>query len=137
MTNTLYIYCQEPLPRIRYVFEHIRIQLKLDELVFLDKKTISEYSGQILINYSADYLPQSSLQFIPGSITETTNRSVPDQVDWIAELPYFFKTNKSAQDFQSYDVPGMIFYMLSRMEEYESQNHDSLGRMEGENSFGV
>lgn len=135
MTNTLYVYCSDPGPRIRYVFEFIRIQWKLDELKFLDKISISNFTGSVLINYSADSLPQSSLQFIPSSITKSGRKMVPEQLEWVDDVPYFFKTNKSAAGVQAYDIPGMIFYMLSRMEEYENPERDLLGRLVGKNCF--
>jgi hypothetical protein len=96
---------------------------------------MSEHSGGVLINYSAHPLPQSTLQFIPGSITEPGRKMAPDNVEWLEDLPYFFKTNKSATGMQAFDIPGMIFYMLSRMEEFENSNIDSFGRLEGKNSF--
>lgn len=135
MTNTLYVLCENPGPRIRYVFEHIRIQWNLAELTFLDKKTISNYSGQAIINYSAEYHPVTSIHFTPSTIATTGNKINSEAIEWIDGLPYFFKTNHAASGLQAFDVPGMIFFMLSRMEEYENTGRDSLGRMEGKNSF--
>ena len=135
MTNTLYVYCPDVGPRIRYVFEFIRIQWNLDELIFLDKKSLSADNVTPFINYSNEALPQSSAQFIPGPITQEGKKIIPDLPEWIDGLPYFFKSNNLATGIVSYDIPGMIFYMLSRMEEYENSGRDSLGRMEGRNSF--
>ncbi len=134
MTNTLYVICHEPGPRIRYVFEHIRIQWNLDELKFLDKNTISEYSGERIINYSTESHPSSSIHFVPSSVIESGNRIIPEQIEWVDKLPYFFRTN-TAGGIQGFDLPGMIFFMLSRVEEFDHQNLDSLRRLEGKNSF--
>lgn len=135
MTNTLYVLCDHPAPRIRYVFEHIRIQWNMAELIFFDKKNISAFTGKSFINYSAEYQTGTSIHFIPSPIMDTGKKQIPETIEWINGLPYFFKSNDSAAGLLAFDVPGMIFFMLSRMEEYENTGKDSLGRMEGINSF--
>src|SRR5690606_15101229 len=56
------------------------------------------------------------------------------KVVWKDNLPWFYQTSAESLEWYSFDVPAMIFFMLSRAEEYELQS-DELGRICGKDSF--
>jgi len=65
------------------------------------------------LNYSIECV-KGGIQIIPsGFLEEKTIKNQNIKVDWVQEIPYFFKTGKL-----EYDVLAASFYMVSRYEEY-------------------
>ena len=86
---------------------------------------ISLLSGsETIINYSEK--EGGTLNIIPeGLLSETGIRIQQPEVVMRNGIPYFFQKRGGCFD---YDIPSMVFYMLSRYEEYITDSFDEHGR---------
>ncbi len=82
------------------------------------------------LNYSNSSVVNTA-QIIPSSLLFSKEITIQNvEVDWVDEIPFFFKTKQN-----EYDILASSFWMLSRYEEYlpfESDNHN---RFSGTNSL--
>ncbi|GGF62449.1 polysaccharide deacetylase family protein [Wenyingzhuangia marina] len=90
-----------------------------------------EASVKSKVNYSEKNI-DNALQIAPSKLLfEKSIQEQNIQVDWVDELPFFFKTNGEIP----YDIFASTFYMVVRYEEYLSFKPDAHGRFSAEKSL--
>jgi hypothetical protein len=85
--------------------------------------------------YSDLPAPQNWIHIKPSGILNDNEKvTLPEKVIWKNNLPWFYQTSEASTDWRAFDLPAMIFFMLSRAEEYDLPS-DKYGRVCGQDSF--
>jgi hypothetical protein len=121
------VFTSEITPRIAYVLEVIFDQLPgVRYRTTTDKSKYLSYEGP-KINYSRERLADSEIFIAAGPLLFENNiHSIEIEVEKQDDVPYFFKMKAQKADFE-FDLPAMLFYLISRYEEYlpfEADEHD-------------
>jgi hypothetical protein len=122
--------------RIRYIFSEIIRGTTIRKIEFItNAEELMSEKLSICIWYSEKPAPQNWIHIIPSGILNDNEKvAIPANVVWREDLPWFYQTTADILDWNSFDVPAMMFFMLSRAEEYEL-NPDELGRICGRDSL--
>lgn len=124
----LVVYCPEDCPRIQYTFDlmfgfltTIPYELVFSETAFLN------FKGPKL-NYGPTRLTSNEI-FIPAGTILFEKNIVPQPIHFFSTqgLVAFFEQSPMGADF-SFDLPGLIFYLATRYEEYLPFKADQWGR---------
>jgi hypothetical protein len=131
--NEVLIYSKQKSNRLEHTLQLVFKQLLLVDYSLVSKKEITEAEDSIKINYSDEPIP-GTFQIAPYFLLfEDKIKEQEVSIDWIEKVPYFFKTS-SKTDIH-YDLFSLVFYMVSRYEEYLDSELDSHGRFQAENSL--
>ncbi len=96
-------------------------------------ETFNSCKDKVRINYSNRSL-SNCISIKPHSILFETNlKKQSIKVDWIKDIPYYFKTDNNS--VFNYDIFASTFYIVSRYEEYFETELDSHNRFKAENSL--
>jgi hypothetical protein len=130
----LYLFTQQRSCRLTYILSEFLRYSSFDgyEIIY----ELSDLPDQaICINYSEITIRSKNIQIVPsGLLEENVKSEIPAAIRFRDGLPWFFKTGNNG-DIWDYDVFSMMFYLLSRMEEYGEVKRDELGRIIGSFSF--
>lgn len=128
------VFSPEITPRIRYTFKTIFQEFfglatgfseNLDDFI--------SFQG-VKVNYSNQATKAQEVRLSPcGLLNEQGIRRFELDVEVQNELPFFFKIETASADFD-YDIPAMVFFMLSRYEEYWDFKGDRFGRFTAKES---
>lgn len=128
------IFTNEYSTRVQYAFKEI---LRYSPFTDLEWVTQEEDLPEDIpiVNYSLKSIQRTCLHFEPcGLLQNGTNIiAAPEWYDW-DDLPSFFKASDKHEGIP-FDLPAMVFYLLSRMEEYHLPRKDELGRVLGQESW--
>ncbi|MBK6564365.1 MAG: polysaccharide deacetylase family protein [Saprospiraceae bacterium] len=138
----IYLTTKESSPRLEYVLEFIFSHVWQEEIKFLKSNEIEKtFHPCIFYGFPAVTennnlkinIPSSGILYEKGVRTQ----EIKVVKDSITGLPYFFETdNKEDYDFP-FDLFALIFYLLSRYEEYLPAEKDQYGRYISTNSISV
>lgn len=117
-------------PRLKYILKVIFNSIFKIEFVLTHNVEDFEQSTLPKVNYSHLSF-KGVIQIIPsGFLNQTKITPIDVQVDWVNEIPFFFKTKNS-----KYDILASSFYMVSRYEEYLPFTPDAHGRFSAVSSL--
>lgn len=132
----LKVFAEELSNRLRYIFSEIirgTIYEKIEFITNTQDSLLDESS--MCIWYSVMPPPPNWIHIIPSGILRDNKKvTIPEKVVWKNNLPWFYQTSEKFQDWNGFDMPAMMFFMLSRAEEYELKS-DEYGRICGRDSF--
>lgn len=112
------IYTAEITPRIDYVVNFIfKNILGLD---FIITNKLNDLNG-IVVNYSKKYLEIDSYQIYPSGFLEDNNWEFANHMPVKSDSSYFFSQSIGDHNF---DLLSAVFFLVSRMEEYNNENYD-------------
>lgn len=123
------IYSPNSGSRIKYVIEFIFRDLL--EIEFRLTNKVNDLKG-IVINYSNKKLELVNYQIFPSGFLINGNRDFSQHLTDSQENQPFFPTNDG---HHSFDIFSAIFFLISRMEEYDLKNLDEHQRFISENSY--
>ena len=96
-------------------------------------ETFNRSTDKVKINYSNRVI-KDCISIKPHSILFEKNiKPQSIKVDWVKNIPFFFKTNKNS--IFNYDIFASTFYIVSRYEEYFETELDCHNRFKAENSL--
>lgn len=130
MNDSVLIYCQFPgSSRLRFVLREIfETRLGIPYLLTGSKEEFETWSGPAIFYGEGNAIhgfqvPSCGLLFSRKKETKFPEKSLFD------ELPVFYPlTSERSGQGLSFDLFASVFYVLSRMEEYQSSTLDKLGR---------
>jgi hypothetical protein len=111
--------------RIKYVIEFIFRDLLELNYTLTDK--VEGLNG-IIINYSKEKIEQENYHIYPSDFLINGKR---DFLKYIVDKHFF----PSKEGHHSFDIFSAVFFLISRMEEYDSSNLDQHQRFISKNSF--
>ncbi len=129
--NTLIVCSETNGPRIQYTFSEIIRYTNYHSFQVVHPSQYKENSEckRHVLWYAKTEAPKGVLTIKPsGYLNEGKIITPPKEVSWIDKTPFFYNTVPDSTTACSFDVPAMIFFMLSRSEEY-TINKDPLGRI--------
>lgn len=129
------VYTKEITPRVTYTFQVLLETMKeLSYKVTTDRDEFRAFDG-IRINYSNNRLTDSEILLPCTSLLfENTIHPFPIEVIKVNGVSAFFLDKTEQSDFPV-DLPAMIFYLVSRYEEYLPSAKDQHGRFIGSKSL--
>ncbi len=131
----LHCYTGHLHPRLEYTFDTL-LDGRLDcpYRIYTEKRPYLQALGPCL-NYSSSRLKREEC-FIPagGLLREDGIRELELQVEDHAGRPMFFRQQADDADIP-FDLPALIFYLLSRYEEYPDRSLDQHGRFPAQASL--
>lgn len=128
---TIHLYSSFDSNRLRFTCQWVFQEVfKQDFLIHKSKETFIESSG-IKINYSQESIEQSWTISPKGLLAEENIKKDPYSEIEIDELKKWL----NAPSELTFDFLSLIFYYLSRYEEYGDENKDSHNRFQYKNSF--
>lgn len=111
-------------PRLRYVLRELSRDLGYKFRLYTDPEKWKEAGAEARIAYGTSRPGNKVLQLPAHGFLSGKAPAPPDlAVEWVKHTPYFFKTRSG-----DYDRLAVIFYCLSRYEEYEAFTPDKHGR---------
>lgn len=122
-------------PRISYAFKIILEEyLGLEIEITSNRAAYDDFEG-IKINYSRERLCSEEL-LLPscGLLLESTIRPLEIEIEYFSGVPFFFKLSVPDADFD-FDMPALVFFMLTRYEEYWSFESDGHSRFTASQSI--
>ena len=120
------VYCNHITKRHRYTFDFIFKGILGLECTLTDDQHLFTTAEGARINYSADYIP-GVISFYPGGLLEESGiRDYGGKVVRWQEWPVIFPVEKPST--WPFDPFSMIFYLVSRYEEYLPYEPDEHGR---------
>lgn len=128
MHKHIIVYTPEITPRVQYTWEVlVRYVLKTDYELTTDLETYLR-TDACKINYSNERRLQEEV-FIPAGklLFESGIRPQEIALFSVENLPAFFRQQAPDADLL-FDLPGLVFYLISRYEEYLSYEPDVHGR---------
>lgn len=128
------IFTNEYSTRVQYAFQEILRYSPFTDLEWVTR--VEDLPEDIpIVNYSLKSIQQPCLHFEPCGLlqNDTAIIAAPEWQDWDG-LPSFFKASDTHPGIP-FDLPAMVFYLLSRMEEYHLPRKDDLGRVLGRESW--
>tara|TARA_B100001250_G_scaffold328078_1_gene292481 strand:+ start:310 stop:1623 length:1314 start_codon:yes stop_codon:yes gene_type:complete len=128
----LLIYLERNNARIKYVFDHIFQHILGLDIVFTSDKTSFVNSKGPKINYSKTAFSNELFFYSSDFLSKQTLNREDLLIDSYNDIKIFFLCNHSALPFDPFAAS---FYMLSRYEEYLSQDRDKFGRFRVEDSM--
>ena len=114
--------------RIKYVIEFIFRDLLEIEYILTNK--VIGLKGEV-INYSNEKLELVNYQILPSGFLNNGERDFSKHLINFKENQLFFPTN---QGHHSFDIFSAVFFLISRMEEYDLKNLDEHQRFISKNS---
>jgi len=129
------VYTPNHSNRLQYAFEELIRYSSVDQIIWIHNE--QELPSDIpVINYSDQLLSIPSFTVVPsGLLGERATIELP--IEWHLDrgLPYAFSTNAKETSDWHFDLPALLFYALSRLEEY-GISRDEYGRATGADSMG-
>lgn len=128
------IFTNEYSTRLQYAFREILRYSPFTDLEWVSK--VEDIPENIpIINYSLTDINKTCIHFEPCGLLQngTSIIATPIWHDW-DDLPCFFKASDTHNGVP-FDLPAMVFYLLSRMEEYHLPRKDEMGRVLGSESW--
>ena len=123
------IYSLEISPRIDYVVKLIfKNILGLD---FIITNELNDLNG-IVVNYSKESLEIDSYQIYPSGFLEVNNWDFQNHMPIKSDSSYFFSQSIGDHNF---DLLSAVFFLVSRMEEYNNVNYDKHHRFNSKDSI--
>ena len=123
------IYSHEISPRIDYVVNLIfKNILGLD---FIITNELNDLNG-IVVNYSKESLEIDSYQIYPSGFLEVNNWDFLNHMPIKSDSSYFFSQSIGDHNF---DLLSTVFFLVSRMEEYNNENYDKHHRFNSQDSI--
>ncbi len=122
----VYIYSEHKTKRLQYTCEVLFKSVLDTDFKIVDQSTFEKIENEPKINYSSKII-ENAINIVPQSLLFEEN--IVDQgiqVHWQNNIPYFFKTSQLSEI--EYDIFSMLFYMVSRYEEYLPFEPDVHGR---------
>jgi hypothetical protein len=131
----LLIYTPATTPRIAYVWELIVKYVLRCDFSLTDDLRVYRQADICKINYSNQRLLEQEV-FLPSGnlLLQTDIRPQPIQLFYHQELPAFFQQTAPGADLP-FDLPALVFYLVSRYEEYLPFTPDAHGRFPAEQSL--
>lgn len=127
----IYLYTQEPGPRLKYVAGFI-----FEEVLNTEYEIITDHLGfaekTININYSAKNIPNSLWIFPSGLLEEKGIQKQKEEILNTDTTPCLFPVKNGDLSF---DIFSAVFYMLSRYEEYLPYKKDQYNRFTATSSL--
>ncbi len=123
--KTIFLYVKKRTPRISYTMDFVfRCVLGLELFIIHDKNEFLS-SSAMRINYSSDVFEERDiLSFCPqGILTEDIIRNFNTKITEKEHLPYLILDSPS-----EFDPFAIIFYLISRYEEYHTTKRDEHDR---------
>lgn len=122
----LAIYTDKITPRLQYTLNLIfKTVLKVDYVLFHDKQSFTA-SDLPKISYCQEKIKDEIHFFATNLLFENNIQQQTLEIRKINGLPTFYHHNKNA--ILSFDAFAMIFYLVSRYEEYTETQRDKHGR---------
>ena len=122
------LYCPQVSPRIKYVFEFVfRDVLMVDYIISSDQIQIK---GPV-INYSKEKLNIKNFQIYPTAFLKSTDLNFSNYISYDSKENHFFEVQEGDLSF---DIFSAVFFLISRMEEYNLNTYDEHQRYISENS---
>ncbi|MGK0364975.1 MAG: hypothetical protein ACI85O_002036 [Saprospiraceae bacterium] len=129
------IFVENKTPRIIYITDFVIRQLLGYELVVTDDVHFFEKNKTIKINYSLEIKKDSDFFLPPHTLLFQTNIQQQDtNITNFFDLPCLFEVSNSNADFP-FDVFAAAFWILTRYEEYLSEQRDNHGRFRATSSL--
>jgi len=127
------VYADKITPRLRYACNVIfRDVLSIEHLLIQDIEKAINHDGP-MINYSAG-TDIGGIRIVPhGLLSERRTQEQGIRFGKWEDLPVFFNVENSSD--LPFDIFSMVFYLVSRYEEYLPQNKDQHGRYIASNSI--
>lgn len=120
------IYTDKITPRLQYSLNLIfKTVLKVDYVLFHDKQSFT-VSNLPKISYCQEKIKDEIHFFATNLLFESDIQKQTIEIRKINDLPTFYHHNKNA--ILSFDAFAMIFYLVSRYEEYTETQRDKHGR---------
>jgi hypothetical protein len=129
----IFVYSHTVTNRLIYTLDVIFKNVLKMEYQLVDLETFKTDTSHAKLNYSGLDL-ENCVQVSPNNLLfdqRIENQEI--KVDWIDQVPYFFKTSKNST-FE-YDILASTFYMTSRYEEYLPSGLDTHNRFQAKNSL--
>lgn len=133
----LIVYADHISQRLRYTFQEMVRYTPFDSLVFRQtEEYLPHEQADYVFWYSESTKPAPNIFSTrpSGILTDGASVVKPEYVVQTNDLPWFYKTSQDEQRTWHYDIPGMVFFMLSRAEEYGA-NPDKYGRFCAQHSL--
>lgn len=133
----LIIFSRQNSPRLTYVLDTIfETFLKIDYQLTSDQVVFTQ-SDKAKINYSNQALADTEVHIPVHPLLFEAKRSsiVPEYIE-LLQRPALFPTPSISKDY-AFDLFSLVFYLISRYEEYISHEVDQHGRFEAKNSLAV
>ena len=129
----IFVYSHIENNRLTYALDVIFKNVLKVKYQFVELETFKNDTSHAKLNYSNLEL-KNCLQIIPHNLLfENKIQNQETKIDWIDEIPYFFKTSEKTTF--PYDILASSFYMISRYEEYLPSSLDIHKRFQAENSL--
>ncbi|NCC98087.1 MAG: hypothetical protein EOL95_00070 [Bacteroidia bacterium] len=131
----LVVFTELYTPRVKYIFEQIFEKILHQEVVIInDKLALSSYSCPILCYSRTETIPNSFVVRPHGLLFGSgIKQYAPEVEDW-NNTKIFFKTGNSDEDLP-FDMFSAAFYLISRYEEYGSNELNKFGCYKAESSL--
>jgi hypothetical protein len=133
----LIVYADHFGQRLSYAFEEMVRYTPIKTVSFRHTDDYEpKEQGSGVLWYSTRPAPAANIISIhpSGILKDGTPVMKPEDVVFTQGLPWFYKTCQDAGTTWQYDIPGMVFFMLSRAEEYGA-NLDKYGRFCAQHSL--
>ena len=114
--------------RIKYVIEFIFRDLL--DIEYLLTNDINDLKGSV-INYSDEKLELLNYQIYPSGFLIEGNRDFLKHLNKFQDFQLFFPVDEGQHSF---DIFSAVFFLISRMEEYDLKNFDEHHRFISDNS---
>ena len=131
------VICDSIDPRLEYAFHELfRYTYNTSTIRFevcpngeFSSFALTKNDGDFLLAYSREILTGCDIHFYPCGLLESGASVAYDlDIEMSGGLPYFFQSPRGFEG-ELFDLPAMLFYCLSRMEEYDSMfPKDDYGR---------
>ena len=115
--------------RIKYVIEFIFRDLL--DIEYCLTNNINELKGSV-INYSNEKLELINYQIYPSGFLIEGNRDFSKHLNKFQDCQLFFPVDEGQHSF---DIFSAVFFLISRMEEYDLKNFDEHHRFISNNSY--
>lgn len=123
------IYSETNNPRLQYTCGFIFHQAIISNFIITENKNEFLKSNQIKINYSSEIIPDTIHILPSGLLNETGIREFVPPVQGVGKSVLLFPNETEL----GYDIFSMVFYFISRYEEWQKFVKDNHGRFEVRN----
>jgi hypothetical protein len=133
----LIVYADQISQRLKYTFQEMVRYTPIVTVVFRQPEAYLPHDlADCFFWYSARPGPSPDIISArpSGILTDGAAVMKPEDVMLSDNLPWFYKTDGSGESTWQYDIPGMVFYLLSRAEEYGAEL-DQYGRFASRQSL--
>lgn len=122
------VYCSKKTSRLNYVIEFIFSSVLSLEYIITNNQ--NQLNGTV-INYSKEKLSVKSFHIYPTEFLKSKDRNVSNYISYNSKENHFFKVQSGDLSF---DIFSAVFFLISRMEEYNLKSYDEHERYISKNS---